>query len=147
MYGTVGMSGDAGAVELFLLAPEPDPGLVEILAAVSDFHRTGERLGWGHTVNLGRPWLGASRCTFGLISLPYPFGPEFEAFRSGDSSARILWLLPITREERDTKVARGIEALETIFESGPFNYLDPDRPSAAPGMDETRERGEDGAGA
>ena len=131
MYGTVGMSGpgDADAVELYMLAPAPDPGLLEILAAVSDFHRTGERLGWGHSVNFGRPWLENSRCTFGLLSLPYLFGPEFEAFRSGDASARILWLLPITPEERDYKIAHGLEALELLFESAPFDYLDPDRPS------------------
>jgi hypothetical protein len=29
-------------------------------------------------VNLGEPWLPGSACDHGLISLPYPWGPELE---------------------------------------------------------------------
>ncbi len=43
---------------------------VELLAAIAHYHRTGAKLGLGHTVNFGRKWLPDSNCTHGLISLP-----------------------------------------------------------------------------
>jgi hypothetical protein len=43
-----------------------------------------------------------------------------------------LWLIPITKAEREFKKAQGLEALEALFEKKQFNYLDPARPSVAP---------------
>jgi hypothetical protein len=41
-----------------------------------------------------------------------------------------VWLLPITKAEREFKVANGLEALESLFEERKLRYWDPHRPSA-----------------
>jgi Suppressor of fused protein (SUFU) len=40
-----------------------------------------------------------------------------------------LWLLPITKEERDFKVVNGLEALESLFEERELECWDPHRSS------------------
>lgn len=82
-YATRCMSqpSDDGRLELHLLCRPTgsvQSDLVELLTAVAHYHRTGAALGLGHTVNFGRPWLSGSRCTYGLISLPYFDGPWLE---------------------------------------------------------------------
>ncbi len=132
-YATCGMSqpGEEAPLELHLHAPCQEESLVELLTFVAHFHRTGATLGVGHTVNLGRPWLPASTCSYGLLSLPYLDGPTLEYLRlpSLSTPVRCLWLLPITEAERDFKKAHGLEALEERFESESVNYLDPSRAS------------------
>jgi Suppressor of fused protein (SUFU) len=65
-----------------------------------------------------------------LASLLYPWGPELQTCHVGDRHVDFLWLLPITRQERDFKVANGLEALEALFEERELRYWDPQRPSA-----------------
>jgi hypothetical protein len=130
-YCTVGMSeaSDDEPLELHLLAPpaaEPHD-LVELLHAVAHYHRTGHRLGLGHSVSFGRPYVAGSTCEFGLISLPYLDGPRLEWMDAPE--VRFLWLLPITAAEREYKKQHGTEALEQRLEAGPVNYLDPRRRS------------------
>ena len=120
-------SAESVLLELFLLSPCQTESHVELLTAIAHYHQTGARLALGHTVNFGRPWLEKSRCSFGLISLPCPFGPPLENARVVVQSARVLWLLPITSDERDFKAASGLPALEELFEKQQFNYLDPMR--------------------
>src|SRR3981081_1277781 len=102
-----------------------DRSLVELLTVVAHYHRTGRRLGLAHTVNFGRPWLPDSRCTHGLISLPYLDGPRLEWME--DPRVRFLWLIPITPEEEEFKKQNGLEALEERFEAGNFDSPDPRR--------------------
>ena len=112
-------------LELHLFAPpqgETDC-LTEILSATAHYHRTGSRLGLGHSINFGQPWLPGSRCTFGLLSLPYLDGPELE--RLVEPEVRFLWLIPVTEKEVAYKKKYGMEALEQRFEEAQFNYLDP----------------------
>ncbi len=97
---------------------------VELLTIVAHFHRTGAKLGLGHTVNFGRPWQPQSNCDYGLISLPYLDGPDLEDLQIGNVSVRCLWLIPITQEEVAFKRANGLDALEDLFEETSFNYLD-----------------------
>lgn len=120
-YATIGLSPE---LELFLLARTADhdrDALVELLAAVA----RGPRRALGDTIDFGRPWLPDSRCDHGLISLPYTEGPDFE--RAG--TTRVLWLLPITWAECSYKRQSGLEALESLFESSGFDYVDPLRDS------------------
>ena len=130
---TVGMSlvAEPDPIEIHVFARR-DPllfsSLVELLTIVAHFHRTGARLGLHHTVNFGRPWLPASSCTYGFVSLPYLDGQNLE--RSTAVSARCLWLIPITEAELALKRTDGVEALENAFERAEFNYLDPTRRSA-----------------
>ena len=130
-YATCCMSQpeDSNAIELHLLSPQQSDMHIELLTAVCHFHRTGSRLGLEHTINFGRPWLNGSRCTYGLVSLPYLDGPSLEDFRYEDNIARCLWLIPITQQERDFKVANSMEALEQRLEHAKFDYLDIARPS------------------
>ena len=132
-YATVGMfltpeAGQQHGLELHLLAPDETEDHVELLTAVAHYHLTGHPLGWGHTVNFGRPWYPGSQCSYGLISLPYLDGSELEWMNTGERATRFLWLIPITRSERKYKGEQGLEALEQLFENG-FNYLDPFRSS------------------
>jgi hypothetical protein len=126
-YATVCMSQpeDAERLELHVLAPET-AGLAErmseLLTIVAYFHRTGARLGLGHTVNLGEPWIGGAECTHGLLSLPYLDGPALEWM--SEPRVRFLWLLPITEGELRFKKEKGLEALEQRFEQEGLDYLD-----------------------
>jgi Suppressor of fused protein (SUFU) len=130
-YATVAMSQpeDAERVELHLFDARETVSdeLVELLTVAAHFHRNGERLGLGHTVNFGRPWRKGSNCTHGLLSLPYVFGPKLEWLDK--PRVRFLWLIPITAEEQQFKKEHGLEALERLFDSAGFNYLDPMRAS------------------
>lgn len=130
-YASCGMSNpsEIGGIELHILSPCQSPEPVELLAAVAHFHRSTTRLGWGHTVNFGKPWIENSPCEHGLISLPYLDGPDLEELQLENRSLQFLWLLPITKEELAFKKASGLEALEARFEKEQINYLNPHRPS------------------
>ncbi len=121
---------DGERVELHMLTDAQSAAgseVVELLTAVAHFHRHGEPLGLGHSVDFGRPWVGGSTCSFGLVSLPYPDGPALEWM--SEPRVRFLWRLPITRAEREFKKARGTEALEQRFEEAQLDVLDPRRAS------------------
>lgn len=132
LYATCCMSlpSDEERVELHLLTRSTEgfhPELIELMAAVAHYHRTGARLGLGHSVNFGRPWTEGATSSFGLISLPYLDGPSLEWMVA--PAVRCLWLIPITEEEREFKKSAGTEALEQRLEAAQFDYLDPFRRS------------------
>lgn len=130
-YATCGMTPTAerDLLELFLLSPCQTEKHGELLTLIAHYHQTGARLGLGHTVNFGRPWLEPSLCSFGLLSLPYTIGPRLENARFAGTTVRVLWLLPITLAERDFKVDAGLTALEDLFERRQVDYLNSNRPS------------------
>ena len=130
-YATACMSQrhDQLPVELHLFAPHRNDDIVELLVVTSHYHRTGEWLGLGHSVNFGRPWWNGSICVHGLISLPYLDGPKLEWMEFGQAKVKFLWLIPVTSSEVEFKRAKGLAALERKFEKAKFNYLDPKRPS------------------
>ena len=101
--------------------------LVEILTSVAHYHRTGRKLGIGHTVNFGKPWITGATCSYGILSLPYLDGPGLEWMV--EPKVRFLWLIPVTGAEVQYKKAHGMDALEQKFEELGFNYLDPQRAS------------------
>jgi hypothetical protein len=129
-YATCEMSQptDESSIELHLFSPTQSDQHVELLTTIAHYHRTTAPLNLHHTVNFGRPWLPGSLCDHGLISLPYLDGPRLELLQLPDSNRiRCLWLLPITKSERDFKIDFSTEALEQKFRSAKFNYADPDR--------------------
>ena len=130
-YATVCMShpDDEFPLELHLFAPQKNKAHVELLTVIAHYHRTETQLNLGHTVNLGRPWLPGSKCTHGLISLPYIDGPDLELLNIENIAVRFLWLIPITEKELEFKKSKGLEALEKEFDKTEFNYLDPLRES------------------
>lgn len=117
----------------FALAAACDDALNVESVTVNAFYHCGpvhQRLDGGHTVPIGRPWLDDSACDHFLVSLPYPFGPEFEVCRWGrEAHARILWLLPITKAEKDFRRENGLDALEDLFDEHAIDPVDPERTS------------------
>jgi hypothetical protein len=120
---------DEEHLEVHMFSSDRNDGIAELLAATAHYHRTGSRLGLGHTVNFGRPWLPDSICDHGLISLPYLDGPTLEYLTDSGIQIRFLWLIPVTKEEVEFSRTNGLEALESRFQKLRFNYLDPKRPS------------------
>jgi hypothetical protein len=129
VYTTLGASGTSDRrLEFILIAPERDERQVELLTMAA-WHHSRERLGLGHTVPIGRPWLPGSTCEHFLVSLPYPFGPDLESCRMRDCTVHVLWLLPITAAERAFKVREGPDALEQLFDEKQLEYWVADRVS------------------
>ena len=121
-------------LEFLLVAPEDAPVHAERLAMVAYYHCTPEasfRLGVGHTVPLGQPWLAGSALDHLLVSLPYPFGPRFEVCEWDRGHARLLWLLPVTESERAFRHEHGLEALEQRFDGAGIRYWDAKREPVA----------------
>jgi hypothetical protein len=111
-----------------MLADRETPRLVELLAMLAYYHRDF-RLGLGHTLGLGEPWLPESTCDSILISKPYPFGPDLEVCAINGQHVHFLWALPITSAERAFKVEAGLEALEQRFDDVGLRYWLHDRES------------------
>jgi hypothetical protein len=115
-------------LEFVLCTATPEERAVELLAMTVYYHRGG-KLGVGHTVPVGEPWLPGSVCDHLLLSLPYPFGRDLQTCHVGDRHVEVLWLLPISAAERAWKVSAGLEALETRFEQLGLQYWQADRAS------------------
>lgn len=131
--GCASIASDHGhGVEFVLTAQADDWQHLESMTMNAYYHAgpPHQRLDHGHVVPIGRPWFADSSCDRYLISMPYPFGPEFEVCTWDSGHARILWLLPITPAERDLFVNAGLEALETLFDEKEIDFTDPYRPSA-----------------
>lgn len=131
-YATCGMSSfnDDMPIEVHLFSPNQHENLIEILTAVSYYHKNEAKINLSHTVNLGVPWQPRSNCSYGLISLPYLDGPNLEILKIDKSfTIHFYWLIPITSGEVAYKEKFGIEALEEKFDKSEFNYLDPTRKS------------------
>ncbi|WP_157740242.1 suppressor of fused domain protein [Micromonospora auratinigra] len=119
-------------LEFFLAAPRDDWQNLESITMNAYYHcgPPRQRLDVGHTVPIGRPWLDDSSCDHYLVSPPYPFGPDFELCEWGTGAhARILWLLPITKAEKDFRRTHGLEALESLLEEHMIDPVDPGRAS------------------
>ena len=131
IYATCGMSGevDKQGLELFILTPSENDLMIELLTVITHYHYNEKNLGVGHTVNFGYPWYRFSPCDHGLLSLPYLYGTDFEWMKTSSRLIRFLWVIPITKEEVECKKVKGLEYLESLFESSSFNYLDPYRES------------------
>jgi len=117
------------ALDFALFAPEASPTHVETLTMTAFYHATGGRheLDHGHTVPIGRSWIPGSKCSHLLVSLPYPWGPKLEICEVPDGHTRVLWLLPITKEEKAFRHTHGLEALEQKLEDAAIDPLDPHR--------------------
>jgi Suppressor of fused protein (SUFU) len=119
--------------EFFILGAENEPQLAEIVMIAAYYHANPEdasyRLGEGHRVPIGEPYLRGT-CDHLLLSKPYPYGPGLEFCHIRDDlHVQFLWLLPITRAEREFALERDVEALEQRFDDAAIDYLDPNRES------------------
>jgi hypothetical protein len=131
-YCTIGMSSDRrdnNLIEIVLYSRKQDESLVELLTLVASYHNNSAPLNLHHTVNIGRPWLDASLCDHGFISLPYLDGESLELFRYNDKIIHCYWFIPITKKEMKFKMKNGCDALEDLFEAKAIDYLNPARRS------------------
>ena len=130
-YATCCMSqpSDQRPIELYMFSPLEADEVVELLVVTAHYHRTTAPLGLGHTVNLGRPWLDASACKYGLVSLPYLDGPSLEDLETASKALKFYWLLPVTHSEVEFKKKHGLDALEQKFDSVSLDYINPNRSS------------------
>ena len=112
-YCSVGMSldrEDDNLIEVFVFSPIQDEAQVELITVVASYHRNKLPLNIHHTVNIGRPWLNASKLDHLFISLPYLDESELEIFEFDNKEIHCYWLIPITERERDYKIDNGCEA-------------------------------------
>ena len=117
-------------VEFLLLAPAEDPYHVETLAAVTMRQFEPELTARvGRVVPIGRPWTKGAAADHFLVTLPYPFGPEFERCDSASGLVRFLWLVPIAKEEAEYVREHGVDAFEDLAEDADVEFADPNRPS------------------
>ena len=134
IYATCGAAQSAGAgehgAEYVLLAPAPDPVLVEMLATLAMVNADAEeKFGVGSIIALRRSWMASSWAHHLLVLPPYPFGPGFEVHEEGDRSTVVLWLVPILSAEAQYVREHGHQALEQILETRKANLADPARRS------------------
>ena len=115
-------------LEFLICTESAEVRAVELLA-MTVYYNSGGKLGLGHTLPIGEPWLPGSVCNHLLLSLPYPYGPDLETCHVGDRHVQFLWLLPISDAERDWKVSSGLESLESRFDDVALRYWQVDRAS------------------
>jgi hypothetical protein len=122
---------DEHGLSEFVLSAEHDDALhLETLCMTTSYHADPKhRLGPGHTVPIGRPWIDGADADHLLISLPYPWGRDLEVCALGDDHIHLFWLLPITKAERDFKADCGLEALEEKFDAAAIEWWKPERQS------------------
>jgi hypothetical protein len=122
-------AGDERPIELTMLAPYSAPGVVELLYAAAHFHRSGGGLSRGDTINFGRPWIGDSPCSHGLVSTPYVDGPVLGEALIDGQPVQVLWLLPVTPGEVAFLKQNGLAALEAAFDEAQLQFARPGRAS------------------
>lgn len=136
-YASIGAwratSDDDHGLEFVLAWPEEDPRALWQLGTTAYYHAgpPTHRLGHGHTVPTGQPWIDGSTIDHTLISTPYPWDPDLEHCQLPERHIQVLWLMPITESERDFKRTVGLDALEQRFEEAGIDHLDLYRTSVA----------------
>lgn len=113
--------------EFHLLSLDENNGCIDILKALAYYYNTISPVNLWDTINFGIELTPNSKCTFGLISLPYLFGPNLEDFVVDNGIVKCYWIIPITESEVVFKKKNGIEALESNFENAQFDFLDTNR--------------------
>lgn len=120
--------GACGSLEFFICSEIQSPSMVEIVTMIGYYHHT-RTLGLYHTLPIGHAWVTGATCDHLLVSKPYPLGPQLEVCDRDSFHMHFLWLLPITKEEREFKAAHGIEPLELLFDEQKIRYWNPVRDS------------------
>jgi hypothetical protein len=125
--------GEERGLEFIVAAPSLSAAVMHRLGMVAYYHAgpTENRLGAGHRLPVGEPWVEGSELDTILLSLPYPWGPRLEHCQLPDRHIQVLWVLPITSAESAFARENGVEALEQRFDDAKIDYLDPFRASVA----------------
>ncbi len=119
---------NSGLTEFSIITETQDLRQVELLA-MNAIYYMDHHLELGDSYAIGEPWAEGSKCDHMLISLPYPYGQDWEMCNLDNGHLHIYWLLPITNPEHDYKVKNGVEALEELFEKVGLEFWKTDRRS------------------
>ncbi len=119
---------NAGLTEFSIITGTPDSRQVQLLAMNAVYYMD-HHLQLGDSYAIGDPWVDGSKCDHMLISLPYPYGQDWEVCNLDKGHLHIYWLLPITNAEHEYKVKNGAEALEELFERKGLEFWKTDRKS------------------
>ena len=120
----------------FLALATSDVRTVRTRLAKVAYYNAGppdHRLGVGHTIPIGEPWVKCSNLDHVLLSVPYLWGPSLEDLVLADRHIRVLWALPIYRIEAEYRHLHGLEELERKLEADGVDVLDPFRNPAVQG--------------
>lgn len=124
------LNGKGEHLEFALLSPTDAPDHIETLAMVTHYHSNPLlRLELGSIIDIGQGWVKGSECDHLLVSFPYFKGREFERCMVDNHLIRILWLVPITKEEAIFCQKNGIDSLESEFEKKQIRITNPFRSS------------------
>lgn len=131
VYLTVGLSEEMAnentAHEFVIISPWESAIHIETLAVLGFYHRTN-RLYPGSIVDIGREWIEGSGMDHFLVSIPYPYGPDFEyCWVNDEKKIRFLWLVPIYASEAEYAQQHGVEALEERFDEQQIDVVDASR--------------------
>jgi len=122
----------SGRTELIMYVPDVKGWMISVLKGLAEMPFDEKTfLHWHHTVPNGKPMtVEPSLLTSFFFMPPYFEDPPFSRLVINEEPIDILWLFPITEDEREYAVQNGGKALETlIFENEISQIVDESRAS------------------
>jgi hypothetical protein len=107
--------------------------MVELLAMVASYSTRDDHDGLhdGHTVPIGGPWVEGAEADHLYLNKPYFVSSDFAGLRIDDGfSVQFLWLVPITKLEKEWRHDHGQEQFEQWLEDHHVRPEDPTRRSS-----------------
>ena len=118
--------------ELVMYTKSPSPWMFNVLKGLAEYpHRSGQFIHWGHTLPNGKPMTAKpSALTSYLIRCPEFEAEDFRRFEIEDEAVDLLWVVPITEEERQFAIKVGSVQLGwTLDENNVSHIIDEQRKS------------------
>jgi suppressor of fused protein SUFU len=117
LYVTAGASAepmeDGYGLEFVLCAPAPSDAAAKLVAMVANLHADPRYpMSLGQVLEIGHPWLPGASADHLIVALPTVFDPELEWLSDRESTARFIWLIPITSREAAFARQKGLNALQ-----------------------------------
>ena len=122
---------DGYGLEFLLLAPEPSPDALKLLAMVAHLHGDPRYpLTLGQPLEIGHPWLEGATCDHLLVCLADGFAQEVEWYSDARRNIRFVWLVPISADEAELARQRGYGAVLEALGRARLDPADAKRPSS-----------------
>lgn len=110
--------GIAARAEIMMYVQEPENWMFNVLKGLAEMPFDDDtHLHWYHTVQNGQPMTAEpSKLTAFFFLPPYFESEDFDTLEVSGDAVNVLWLVPITEQEREYAVENGGQALEDIFD-------------------------------